>query len=76
MQDKKAFDYKTSRLLYMTTILPVIDYCCTVYCVANATELDRLQRLQNVALCMISKQGLYCPIYELHHRTQIDTLAT
>ena len=25
---------------------------------------------------MISKQGIYCPVYELHHRTQIDTLAT
>ncbi len=73
---RNLFDYKTSRLLYMTTVLPVLDYCSSVYSVASATDLERLQKLQNVALRIISKQGIYCPIYELHHRNQIDTLAT
>ena len=43
------FDYHISRLLYMTTLLPVLDYCSSVYSVANQTELDCLQQLQNIA---------------------------
>ena len=73
---RKLFDYQTSRLLYITTVLSVLDYCNSVYAVANQTELERLQKLQNIALRIISKQGIRCPIYELHHRAQIDTLAT
>ena len=73
---RHLFDYQTSRLLYMTTILPVFDYCSSAYAVDNQTELEHLQKLQNVALHIISKQGITCPIYELHHRVQLDTLAT
>ncbi len=73
---RHLFDYHTSRLLHMSTILPVIDYCSSVYAVANQNELERLQKLQNVALRVISKQGARCPIYELHHRVQLNTLAT
>ena len=76
MQTRHLFYYNTSRLLYMTTLLPVIDYCSSVYCVASQQELDWLQKLQNVALRIITKQGIRCPIYELHHWAQVDTLAT
>ena len=64
---RNLFDYHTSRMLYMTTLLPVLNYCSSVYSVANQSELDQLQKLQNVALRMITKRGIYCPIYELHH---------
>ncbi len=73
---RNLFDYQTSRLLYLTTLLPIIDYCSSVYSVANQSELEKLQKLQNVALRMVTKRGIYCPIYELHHRAQVDTLAT
>ena len=56
----------------MTTILPVIDYCCTVYMVANQSELDKLQKLQklqNVVRRMITNMDLSCPVYELHSKT-------
>ena len=73
---RKLFDYRTSRLLYVTTLLPVIDYCNSVYSVASQSELERLQKLQNIAIRVITRQGIRCPVYELHHRAQLDTLAT
>ncbi len=73
---RHLFDRQTSRLLYITIVLPVIDYCSSVYMVANQTELDKLQKLQNVALRLINQLSAMCPVYELHHRAKIDTLAT
>ena len=73
---RHLFDKQTSRLLYITTVLPVIDYCSSVYMVANQTELDKLQKLQNVALRIVNQLNIMCPIYELHHQAKIDTLAT
>ena len=73
---RHLFDQPTPRLLYITIVLPVIDYCPSVYMVANQTELDKLQKLQNIALRIITQLNLMCPIYELHHRTRVDTLAT
>ena len=73
---RHLFDSATSRLLYITTLLPVIEYCSSVYMVANQTELEKLQKLQNVALRMITQMDLMCPVYELHQRVRIDTLAT
>ena len=71
---RHLFDRQTLILLYLTTILPVIDYCSSVYMVRNQTELDKIQKLQNVALRIITQLDLW--IYELHNRAKIDTLAT
>ncbi len=73
---RKLFDYHTSHLLYITTVLPVLDYCNSVYGVANRGDLECLQKLQNVALRVITKQDIRCPVYELHQRAKVDTLAT
>ena len=39
-------------------------------------ELDKLQKLQIVALRMISEQDYRWPVHELHNICKIETLAT
>ena len=38
--------------------------------------MQKLQRLQNAALRLISRRDIMCPVYELHHHVKLDTLAT
>ena len=59
---RHLFDKTTARLLHLTTILPIIDYCSSVYMFGNQTELEKLQKLQNVALRMVAKRDYHCPI--------------
>ena len=73
---RHLFNYDTARLIYLTTILPILDYCSSVYRVAPEYELQKLQRLQNAALRLISQRDIMTSVYQLHNRVQIDTLAT
>ena len=50
---RHLFDTKTARLVYISTVLPILDYCSTVFMVAPKTELEKLQKLQNVALRIV-----------------------
>ena len=73
---RHLFDYETARLIYLTMVLPILDYCSSVYTVAPEYELQKLQRLQNAALRLISRQDIMCPVYQLHQFVKVDTLAT
>ena len=48
-------DRNTAELLYKTLILPIYDYCDFVYYPIGANSIDNLQKLQNIALCVITK---------------------
>ena len=47
------FDMETAKMLYISTILPILDYCGTVFVVASKGELEKLYRLQNAALRVV-----------------------
>ena len=40
-------DISTAKLVYSTTILPILDYCDVVWDNCNVTSTQKLQRLQN-----------------------------
>ncbi len=52
------FDLPTARLLYISLILPILDYCSSVFMVAPKGELDKLQKLQNIALRIVLKSDM------------------
>ena len=60
------FDMKMAKMLYISTVLPIFDYCGSVFMVAPAKDLERLQRLQKVALRIILKADYRTSIYVLH----------
>ena len=55
---RHLFDYATARLIYLTMILPILDYCSSVYSVAPEYELQKLHHLQTAALRLISHKGI------------------
>ena len=66
-------------MIYSNTngyILPILDYCSSVYTVAPDYELQKLQRLQNAGSRLISRKDIMCPVYQMHHMVKLDTLAT
>ncbi len=69
------FDMKTAKMLYVSTILPILDYCGSVFMVAPKLDLEKLQCLQNVALRIVLKVDCRFSVYDLHEMCKIDTLA-
>lgn len=52
-RSKNKMDIETRLLFYKTIISPHFDYCSTVLLLANDSQIDRLQKLQNWALRII-----------------------
>ncbi len=54
-------NYKITLMLHRSLVVPLFDYCDTVYMNSAKCNLDKLQLLQNKAwLCTLSNLGLSC----------------
>lgn len=73
---KWLFDQATALMLYKSIISPHFDYGSILYEVAPQYQLKRLQIIQNAAARLILQEEADCPIYSLHERLKLDTLAT
>ena len=71
---RHLFDVSMARLC-MSTVLPVFSYC-SVCMVGNRSDLEKLQKLQNMALRIILQCYFSRPIYSMHQEVRIDTLST
>ncbi len=70
------FDQATALMLYKSIISPHFDYGSVLYEVAPQYQLKRLQVIQNAAARLILLEEADCPVYSLHERLKLDTLAT
>ncbi len=70
------FNEGTALMLYKSLITPHFDYGSILYEVAPQYQLQRLQTIQNAAARLILLEQPDCPIYTLHERLKLDTLAT
>ncbi len=70
------FDQKTALMLYKALITPHLDYGSTIYEICTQYQLQRLQVIQNAASRLILLEDPRCPVYQLHERLSLDTLAT
>ncbi len=70
------FDQETALTLYKSLITPYLDYGSIIYEIAPEYQLKRLQVIQNSAARLILVTEPACPIYTLHERLKLDTLAT
>ena len=73
---RTLFDEKTALMLYKALITPHLDYGCLLYEIAPEYQLKRLQVIQNAAARLILSAQPDTPIYQLHERLHLDTLAT
>ena len=73
---RTLFNEKTALMLYKALVTPHLDYGCLLYEVAPEYQLKRLQILQNAAARLILTAEPDTPIYSLHERLHLDTLAT
>ena len=67
-------DRSTAELLYKTLILPIYDYCDYVYYPINVNSIDILQKLQNVALRVITRSEPRASTNSLHIDAQMPHL--
>ena len=70
------FDQKTLLMLYKALITPHFHYGSTIYEVCPQYQVQRLQVIQNAAARLILLEEPRCPIYQLHERLGLNTLAT
>ncbi len=70
------FNEETALMLFKSLITPHFDYGSVLYEVAPQYQLNRLQVVQNAAARLILLADARCPIYELHEKLGLDTLAT
>ena len=70
------FNQETALMLFKSLITPYFDYGSVLYEVCPQYQLNRLQVIQNVAAHLILLADPKCPVYELHERLGLDTLAT
>ena len=73
---RSLFNEQTALMLYKALITPHFDYGCLLYEVAPEYQLKRLQIIQNAAARLILCEQPDMPIYQLHERLHLDTLAT
>ncbi len=73
---RSLFDEKTALMLYKAMITPHLDYGCLLYEVAPEYQLRRLQVIQNAAARLILLAQPDTPVYQLHEKLHLDTLAT
>ena len=59
-------DRKTSVLLYESLVLPHLDYCNTIYRCTSATNLEKLQKIQNGACRTLLLADKMSPIKDMH----------
>ena len=65
---------ETSIMLYKTICAPVFDYCDIIYDCLSQKNSNRLQKLQNSALHIISQTSRDTSVTELHAQFKLDTL--
>ncbi len=70
------FNQQTALMLYKSIISPHFDYGSVIYEVAPNYQLSRLQIIQNAAARLILMEEYDCPVYAMHERLRLDTLAT
>ena len=71
---RNTIDRDTAELLYKTLILPIYDYCDYVYYPLGVNSTDTLQKLQNIALCVIVKAEPRVSTDRLHTGAQMPRL--
>ena len=49
-----CLDTKTCTTLYKSLVLLVLDYCDVVYMTATKATLEKLQKVQNIAYCILN----------------------
>ena len=62
---KKFLDIDARKLFYNAYILPIFDYCCTVWGNTSEENLKRLEKLQKQAARTILNAPVQTPSYEL-----------
>ncbi len=67
---------ETSLMLYKTVCAPVFDYCDIIYDCLSQKNSNRLQKLQNSALRIISQSPRHISSVELHAQYKLDFLVT
>ena len=75
-KNRTLFNEQTALMLYKALITPHFDYGCLIYEVAPEYQLKRLQIIQNAAARLILTAEPDTPLYHLHERLRLDTLAT
>ncbi len=70
------FDRETALMLYKSLIIPHFEFGSVIYEISLKYQLQHLQVIQNAAARLILLEDHRCPIYSLHERLQLDTLAT
>jgi len=66
---------KTRKTLYNALVLPHLDYCCVVWHECGATQSQRIERLQNYGMRVITSSPPLTPSAELRTRLQWTTLS-
>ena len=74
-KSRELLDQSTSLLLYKSLVVPYIDYCNTVYMVANETDLKKLQLIQNTACRTVLRADKRTNIADMHASLNLLTLA-
>ena len=63
-------------MLYKSLITPHFDFGSIIYEVCPQYQLQRLQVIQKAAARLILLEDQRCPVYQLHERLHLDTVAT
>ena len=68
---KKRTDLDTRLLLYKSLIAPHYDYCSTILFLSSITDIERLQKLQNRAIRIVTNAGPREHIIDMLHRCKL-----
>ena len=64
----------TALTLYKSLVLPLFDYCDTVYMCTSMGNLSKLQLLQNQACRTILLAGIYMSVIDMHRSLKLELL--
>lgn len=71
---KSALSLKNKLLIYNTTIKPVWLYCCQLWGLASKSNIDIIQRFQNISLRVCTGAPNYIRNEDLHRDLKIKTV--
>ena len=71
---RKNIDTKTTNLLYKTMVLPILEYNSAIYNFTTAQNSQKLQRIQNRAIRIITKTDKTTSTTELQNKLKLQPL--
>ena len=71
---RKNIDTKTTNPLYKTMVLPILEYNSAIYNFTTAQNSQKLQRIQNRAIRIITKTDKTTSTTELQNKLKLQTL--